>query len=81
MKNLIVFVFGLLASTMAYAGCDGKKLDATRMVECITIEGAGENYDHWKQEYAKIGSGQSREEDRLLTVSANAAPPKLPATR
>lgn len=70
MKNIFVLAFGLLATSMAYANCDVKKLDATHVVECITIEGAGENYDHWKQEYAKIGSGLSREEDQFIKVSA-----------
>lgn len=76
MKNVIVLAFGLLATSMAYANCNGEKLDATKMVECITIEGAGENYDQWKQEYAKIGSGQSREENHFIKVSAKQSSPK-----
>ena len=68
MKNVLAVTIGLLSSSVVFADCDSNKLDAEHLTECI-IEGAGENYDHWKAEYAKIGSGQSREEIKQTKAS------------
>jgi hypothetical protein len=62
MKYIFSVTIGLLASPVVVANCDNIKLDAEHLIECITIEGSGENYHHWKSEHAKIGTGQSREE-------------------
>lgn len=59
MKKILYSILVLTASTAAFANCDTQKLDAQQIAECITIEGAGENYDQWKAEYAKIGTGKS----------------------
>lgn len=77
MKNILFVTFGVLTSSTAFATCDTNKLDATQLVECITIEGAGENYDHWKREYAKIGTGQSREEIKTASDSHQKVWPKI----
>lgn len=70
MKYIFAVTIGLLSSPVVFAQCDTNKLNADQLVECITVEGAGENYDHWKSEYAKIGTGQSREEKKdTMTVS------------
>lgn len=77
MKNILLVACGLMASSAAYASCDSHKLNATQLSECITVEGAGENYDHWKAEYAKIGTGKSREEDKTADGSGQNVPPKI----
>lgn len=77
MKNILLVACGLLASSAAYASCDSSKLNAAQLSECITIEGAGENYDHWKAENEKIGTGQSREEDHTANRSGQDVPPKI----
>jgi len=77
MKNILAVTIGLLSSSVVFADCDTNKLDAEHLTECIIIEGAGENYDHWKAEYAKIGSGQSREEIKETKASPREQSPSV----
>lgn len=78
MKKILYSILGLTASTAAFANCDVQKLDAQQIAECITIEGAGENYDHWKAEYAKIGTGKSVNE---VQKTSDWTPPQNPPVK
>jgi len=46
--NYIIVLCGLALSNTAVANCPSN-LKAEKMVECITIEGAGGNYQDWSK--------------------------------
>lgn len=50
--KVIVGLYGALFSGLALADCPDN-LGAEKMVECITIEGSGANYQDWEKSFAK----------------------------
>lgn len=48
--SVVVGLLGLSLPGMASAECPSN-LDDNQMVECITIEGSGANYQSWKKEH------------------------------
>ena len=48
-KYLLVLC-GLALSNLAFADCPSN-LKAEKIAECITIEGAGENYQDWSKKF------------------------------
>lgn len=68
MKYLMLLIPGIFTSQLVLAECDSNKLNDDELVECITVEGAGEDYENWKREYNKIGTGRSREEESTYII-------------
>ncbi len=48
--KLLVGACVLFISSLVYAECP-KDLNVEKMVECLTIEGSGENYQDWLVEF------------------------------
>ena len=48
----IAGLFSVIFSGLCYADCPSN-LDAESTVQCITIEGAGQNYQEWKRDFNK----------------------------
>jgi len=57
MKNKTAWVLGaFLMSGVVYAECPDN-LKAEQMVECLTIEGAGANYQDWLADFSQPDAG------------------------
>ena len=52
-KSVILMTLGLSVSGAAFAECPSN-LDTDQLVECITIEGSGANYQSWKKKHDKL---------------------------
>ena len=54
MKNSVLAItFGLTLSGAAFAECPSN-LNADQLVECITVEGSGANYQNWQKKFDKL---------------------------
>ncbi len=53
--KLLIGVCAISISGVVYAECPNS-LSTEKLVECVTIEGAGENYQDWLAEFNKVDS-------------------------
>lgn len=63
---------GLFLSTLFFSTAQAScpiSMEADKIIECISIENDGEDYHHWQKEYALIGSGLSREDDKSQFIN------------
>lgn len=59
MKNSVFAItLGLTLSGTAFAECPSN-LNADQLVECITVEGSGANYQSWQKKFDKLADSTS----------------------
>ena len=52
-KSVVMLVSMLSLSGVALAECPSN-LEASQLIECITIEGSGSNYQDWQKQYEAL---------------------------
>lgn len=56
--GVVLMTLGLSLSGTAFAECPSN-LDTDQLVECITIEGSGANYQSWKKKHDKLADSST----------------------
>ena len=51
--GVVLMTLGLTFSAAVFAECPSH-LDTDQLVECITVEGSGANYQGWKKKHDKL---------------------------
>ena len=51
-QQACLLIVGCMSSGIAFADCS-EKLDAETLIECITIEGSGADYNDWRKKFAQ----------------------------
>ena len=56
--GVVLMTLGLTLSGTVFAECPSN-LDADQLVECITVEGSGANYQSWKKKHDKLADSST----------------------
>ena len=51
--NILTITLGVMVAGSAFAECPSN-LDTDQLIECITVEGSGANYQSWKKKHDKL---------------------------
>ena len=66
--KILSMTFGVMVASPGFAGCPSS-LDADQLVECITIEGSGSNYQYWQKNHAKLAGDSSDTTTKMQKVA------------
>ena len=57
-KSVVLMALGLSLPGTVFADCSSN-LNADQLVECITVEGSGANYQSWKKKHDKLADSST----------------------
>lgn len=69
--KILTATFSVLVSSPGFAACPSN-MEVDQLVECITVEGSGSNYQNWQKKNAKL-AGNSSESYNASTKSEKVA--------